>query len=78
MVTGLVRRSGRDEVSYRANRFSGWALVIAGIAALLHNTFFLHAHADWSSPALQLFVTLSTAFLLFLGLIVSANYVRRL
>jgi uncharacterized membrane protein len=65
-------------VWYRANRVSGWSLVIAGMAALCHNALFRHHHAHWASATQQLFMTVSTGFLLLLGLIVSAFYVRKL
>lgn len=44
----------------------------------LPHALFQHDHADWPSTTQQLFMTLSTALLLLLGLIVSAFYVRKL
>jgi len=67
-----------EEIWYRANRFSGWAMVISGLLALGHNQLFLHDHADWPSATQQLLLTISTAISLFLGLLISAFYVRRL
>jgi hypothetical protein len=66
------------DVWYRANRVSGWSMLVAGIAALGHNALFRHDHADLPSTTQQLFMTLSTGFLLMLGLVVSAFYVRKL
>jgi uncharacterized membrane protein len=63
---------------YRANRFSGCALAVAGVVAIVHNTIFVRSHGDWSSSALQLFVTLSTALLLLASVVISAYYTRRL
>jgi hypothetical protein len=64
-------------VWYRANRVCGWSLAIAGIAALCHNAWFRHDHADLPSAMQQLFMTLSTGVLLVLELAVSAFYVRK-
>jgi uncharacterized membrane protein len=66
------------EVWYRANCFSGWSLVVAGVLAVCHNAWFRHDHALLPSPTQQLFMTLSTGLLLFLGLLLSAFYVRKL
>jgi uncharacterized membrane protein len=66
------------DVWYRANRVSGWSLVVGGLVALGHNAWFRHDHAAWSSTTQQLFMTLSTGLLLLLGLIVSVFYVRKL
>jgi SdpI/YfhL protein family len=66
------------DIWYRANRFCGWAMTISGAVALFHNALFLQKHRDWSSPTLQLVLTISSSVLLFLGLIVSAFYVRKL
>lgn len=66
------------EIWYRANRFSGWAMVISGLVALGHNQLLLRDHPDWTSATQQLALTISTATLLSLGLIISAAYVRKL
>ncbi len=66
------------DVWYRANRFSGWALAIAGIAALGHNILFQHDHANLPSAMQQVFMSVSTTVLLLLSLVFSALYVRRL
>jgi len=67
-----------NDVWYRANRISGWSLVVAGIAAVGHNAFFQHHHADWPSAAKQFFMTLSTALMLLLAVFLSAFYIRKL
>jgi uncharacterized membrane protein len=66
------------DVWYPANRVAGWSLGIAGSAAIAHNVHFLHRHGDWPSTTQQFFISLSTAFLILLGLAFSALYVRRL
>jgi uncharacterized membrane protein len=63
---------------YRANRVAGWAMLLSGLAALSHNLWLQHAHSDWPSATQQLIMTLSTAAVLFSGLIISAFYVRKL
>jgi uncharacterized membrane protein len=69
--------SSRD-IWYRANRFSGWSLAIAGAVALGHNALFRHDHADWPPATQQVFMALTTALLLLLALVFSALYVRKL
>jgi uncharacterized membrane protein len=66
------------DVWYPANRVSGWSLVIAGTVAIAHNVHFQHRHGDWPSTTQQFFISLSTAFLILLGLAFSALYVRKL
>jgi uncharacterized membrane protein len=66
------------DVWYRANRFSGWSLAIAGIAALGHNVLFQRDHADWPPATQQLFMSVATGLLLLLALVLSALYVRKL
>ena len=63
---------------YRANRFSGWALAIAGIVALAHNLYFRHTHADFPPAFQQLFMAVPTGLLLLLAMVFSALYVRKL
>ena len=66
------------EVWYRANRFSGWCMVIAGILAFCHNAWFQHSQVHLPPATQHLFMTISTGLLVFLGLILSAFYVRKL
>jgi SdpI/YhfL family protein len=66
------------DIWYRANRFSGWALAIAGIAAVGHNILFQHDHANLPSAMQQVFMSVSTSVLLLLSLVFSALYVRKL
>jgi uncharacterized membrane protein len=66
------------DVWYRANRFSGWTLAIAGIVAVGHNALFQHDHADWPSATQQVFMSVATGVLLLLSLVFSALYVRKL
>jgi len=66
------------DIWYRANRFSGWTLTIAGIVALGHNIFFQRHHADWPSATQQVFMSAATGVLLLLSLVFSALYVRKL
>jgi uncharacterized membrane protein len=66
------------DIWYRANRFSGWALAIAGLVALGHNLFFRRTHADLPPAFQQLFMAVPTGLLLILALVCSALYVRKL
>jgi uncharacterized membrane protein len=63
---------------YRANRIAGCSLLMAGILALCHNLLLQHDHPGWPSATKQLIMTISAALLLFLGLIISGIYVRKL
>jgi uncharacterized membrane protein len=66
------------EVWYRANRFCGWAMVIAGISAVGYNLWLGNAHGHLPAATQQLFIALSTAILLLVAVAVSALYVRKL
>jgi len=67
-----------ESVWYRANRAAGWSLLLCGMAALSHNLWLERNHPDWPSATKQLFMTVSTAVLLFAGLIYAGLYVRKL
>ena len=67
-----------EEIWYRANRFCGCAMVIAGVIAIAHNVFLQQSHSDWSSSTQQFFMTISNSLLLLLGIWVSARYARKL
>ncbi|MGA8221363.1 MAG: SdpI family protein [Candidatus Acidiferrales bacterium] len=66
------------EVWYPANQVCGWAMVVAGTVAILHNSHFHHQHADWPSTTQQISLSLSTGFLLLLAVAISALYLRKL
>jgi uncharacterized membrane protein len=66
------------EVWYRANRVSGWAMVIAGAAAFTHNTLFRHDHGDWAAANQAFFMAMATVVLLLAGIGISAVYVKRM
>jgi hypothetical protein len=63
---------------YRANRIAGWSLLVAGTLALCHNFWLQHDHPGWPSATKQLIMTVSASLLLFLGLIITGFYVRKL
>ncbi len=63
---------------YPANRYSGWALTIAGAIAIAHNALLLHDHPDWSPATQQLVMTLSMAFLMLVSQSIAGLYVRKL
>ena len=66
------------EVWYPANRIAGWCMGIAGLAAVCHNAYFQHEHANWPASTQQFFMSVASAILLLLGVLVSAFYVRKL
>lgn len=66
------------DVWYRANRIAGRCLAIAGLAAVCHNAYFQHEHANWPSTTQQFFMAMASGVLLLLGVMVSAFYVRKL
>lgn len=39
-----------ESIWYPANRFAGWALMAAGLAALCGNLIVLQMHPDWPMP----------------------------
>jgi uncharacterized membrane protein len=72
------RTMASANVWYPANRIAGRCLAIAGLAAVCHNAYFQHEHANWPPATQQFFMAIASGVLMLLGVMVSAIYVRKL